>query len=514
MRERLTARAWAAPLLAALVGLAYVVLCAVAARGSSWVQDDFRWLGEARQDGLSWSVLSRDVFGSYVPAFRLMYYPIVALDGDYRAAVVAEVALAAGIAATSWRLLSGLCGPSAWIALVLAPALLSALWVPTLLWPADALHTLPYTFLTLVVLDAFVRWDRSRRRGWLALSGLAYFAALLYSNKAVVVAGGAVALCVLVLDAGRPADLARQLLARWPMWAAYVAATLAVGVMLLLGGGTYGNASTSVPDVPVDWGLIPQIVATAWGSGFAPALVGLGAPQAHFAALGAVPQDVPAADPVVVAVGQLAVVALVAVSLVRRPAAWRAWLWLALVFVAGWLVLGYARSWDGVKIGRAYRYLVDLAPLAAAAAGMAFFGVRDVAGRAPSPLGAPARPLPRALRTGLLAVLAVWLCAHLVLSAQRTQDLRAAWPGERARVWTDRAVSGLEAIRARGAQATTPVLDAPLPDYVAVSGFGGYSRTGQALETFVPGTRFGFAGQAKVAVGDDGYLVTLPPPGG
>src|SRR5215207_8358991 len=185
---------------AAYVAVAAVQLAIFAwfAARSYFTQDDFRWLAEAHYEGSS--VLGRTVFGSFAPGFRAMYFPLVAVHGSWAATVALEVALAALGAYQLWRLLALCCGPVPQHALVAVTGATSAIWIPTAIWPADALHLLPYICLSLLVLEGFIRHDATGSRRWLAASVVAYAIALLYWNKAALLPLHLALLCALILD--------------------------------------------------------------------------------------------------------------------------------------------------------------------------------------------------------------------------------------------------------------------------------------------------------------------------
>ena len=152
-------RARTAHLAAAAIIAAFTAFLGVFALRSYFFQDEFFYLRLAKEEGLTWDNLSGDVFGGFVPLFKLAFHPILGvLDVNYTAVALILVALGAITGWQMWRILVLLAGANGETLAALCFVCFSAVWIPSAIWPADGLHTLPAIVLLLASVEGYLRY--------------------------------------------------------------------------------------------------------------------------------------------------------------------------------------------------------------------------------------------------------------------------------------------------------------------------------------------------------------------
>jgi hypothetical protein len=178
--------------------------------------------------------------------------------------------------------------------------------------------------------------------------------------------------------------------------------------------------------------------------------------------------------------GQLIVIALLALSLRYKRAAWRAWLFVGIVvFTTGVLVARQRVPLFGPGIGGDLRYLVDFAWLIPVTFCFVFSRNKVLVPVRPSETTIGAIQLPRR-RLGLAVALLVVVCgAVAVATASR---LERAWPALQARHWDQHLRRGLASV-ARG-HGRPVIADAEAPFEIVSDWEDPYSRLSRVLPLY------------------------------
>jgi hypothetical protein len=365
---------------------------------------------------------------------------------------------------------------------VLALGCFTAMWIPTIIWPADGLHVLPAIVLGLLAMECYLRWVDERRDRLLVVAGLAFGLALGFYSKALLIPAYCATLRILV--AGTPRDLWRDRKA-WLVFGA-VAATYLVYV----GSGDY---SRNAPDA-VQAGRVMRVVAAAHFSGVWPGFLGIGTPTPRLGTP-ALEMPLPATPALTVVGGQLVLALLLALSLYRRPSAWRAWAFLAVAFALNALYVGLGRDFIGGAAGREYRYFLDIVPILTVALGLALLRPRG----AGEPRRIPVSPALVAVLGGGL------LCVHLGTQLAAGRDIARAFPEDKTRQFVANYRHDL-----RSLQRSVPhpsLLGGSMPGAVMTGGFTPYSEKRHYLPVLGTGVRFDVPGAQQYLVTEFGHVV-------
>jgi len=395
---------------AALFLTASTILAAILSQ-AYWYADDFLNFRAAHEMGLTWNYLSRSLFGHFVPLYQLTYYVLERVAPFNHGVVVAiTVALYFVSLCLFYRLLGLLFGHG-WLNLLLTGLFGSSiLHFPSLSWWPSGLLIFTTIPLSLLCIDSYLRFESRRRRRDLIISVLAFTAALGFYEASMVVLGVLVLLAALYfsMEPGFEGML-RSVAKRWPIWAGYLTPACALILFRTLNASFYGLGAPRPPSA----GTLIRFIGTAWGQGFVPAYLGLAYPF----------RLIFANRLLTIVLCQAAIVGVVAVSLVRRRGAWRAWIFFALPTAALLLASGWARSgMFGPGMGLYYQYLsfgpyqltlaLALAFLPITLAGAHRQPARAAVSRLPDDTSKKMEPSPaRKIRTGLIvaAVGAVYL---------------------------------------------------------------------------------------------------------
>ncbi|MEI6662904.1 MAG: hypothetical protein WCL20_01180 [Actinomycetes bacterium] len=170
--------------LAALVGAGSALLTFVVSSKSGFYHDDLTNLGEARDRGLTLKAIIHPVTEAHLmPVHRLLNWLILALGAHWwMAALFCSVMI--GIAVVLIALVVREISATASVALVVAAIIgTSMVYLRVSLWWTEAIGEFPATALTMIMILAALRWDRTRSRKALAFSGLALLLALFCFDK-------------------------------------------------------------------------------------------------------------------------------------------------------------------------------------------------------------------------------------------------------------------------------------------------------------------------------------------
>lgn len=408
---------------------------------SHFFYDDYIHFGYAQREGLSLSYLARDVMGHFAPAHRLFDWLIQAFfPVEFWPAQVFLLACFAGSALLVYLLLIEMFGTGP------GPLLLTLLYGTSLVhvevaqWWSAALHSLPAGLLTLLALYTYVRYHRTGSRRLLALSVAALAVGLLFYIKTLLVPLYLVLLRLLLLEPERPmrealTDVARE----WRTWLLYLAPiSLYLAIFL-----TQYWKPTSFPAL---W-AIAQYLQTAWARAFAPNFFGVYVKGST-------------GHEVTVSLVYLVIVALVIISVGRRQAAWRGWVFFGLTFVVSALISGLPRiDLFGPDVAYGARYYVEPTFLFAIALGAAF--LPQQAQEASHEQGRFVSPRWPAYFSWALVVAVGF---HLALAWSGAHQVMEESPGPRARPYMQNVKASLQRLERAGIEPS--LVDDALPEYV------------------------------------------------
>lgn len=398
-------------LVAAVVIAAAAAALVVVAAGGFFYQDDFLFLRQGHDASLSFSYLREGAFGHFFPGFRAIFWlqdRTFGLNHTVAVALVAVVHVLAMVAMA--RLLLLLFGPRPGTLVLLGMFSFSGLWLSGYLWWVSALQVMPAMLLTIVAIDAHVRYVVGGRRRHVLIAALAFALSLCFYEKPVQLLVLLPLLTVLAFTSTlAPRDVVRGLLRVWPMWTAFAGVLMVYAVAYLTGDffveTVHPTARTMV-----------RTVALGWHQGFVPAFFGGPVTLTQHGALG-----YPDPSRLLTIADQLVLLGLVALSVRRRPEAWRGWAFLVAAFLLNVLVIAWTRAGLlGEGVGRELKYLIDILPFAIIGVGLAVLPLR-VGPRAQAGL-TPVNLLPRISLRGsqvaLAAVVLVYLTAYGISAAR------------------------------------------------------------------------------------------------
>jgi hypothetical protein len=320
---------------------------------------------------------------------------------------------------------------------------LSTIYVSAVWWFSPALLILPALAFSIACIHAHLWWRATAARTWLVWSVVALCLGLLFYEKTVLVPVFLFLMRVFLLYERAPvARTLRAALREWRIWLLYLI-PIALYLAVVIPGG-YQAAGAIHLDA------IPLYLRTAWLEAFAPAVFGAVIPK----------RGATAWQELAVDLAQVAIFATVAVSVIRRPAAWRAWTVLGVMFVLNALVVLPRVTTYGLDIAYVTRYYTETALVVPFVLAFAFSAPRGRRDRA----GLSLRP-PR----GAAAVWAsVGFLFYLALVMVGDHDTVQASVGRHVRPWVARLQAGLD--RARHLDRHPVLLDARVPN-VVVPGF-------------------------------------------
>ncbi|MEA2459393.1 MAG: hypothetical protein QOC95_2365, partial [Thermoleophilaceae bacterium] len=393
-----------------LPGLAAVAAVAIALQGilaasSYFTGDDWLHIVLAHgHPGLpDVGYLGRVVFIHYAPGLRVGYWVLERIAPlDWAAGQAGLLVLFAGSLVLLNRIFRKLFGDRTSNLVLLLLFGTSILLVTSFLWFADGLHKLPSTFLSLLAIDAYLTYWRTRSRAALAVAVAAVSLGSLFYVKVLLVPLYLVLIRLLFLEE-RPRRALRVLWSERYAWLAF-APTLAA--YLWNYQANYAQTRGPAPSLH----LLGDYLWLNWFKGVTPALAGVEiGPQAARSGV------------LFATVAQLALVAVVAYSIHLKRSAWRAWLFWGVCFCVNAALVGLGRLGTmGVdRVGKELRYDTEMAWLLPLALGFAFFP-GTVAARPPE------RERAR-FRLPARAVVATGLVAYLVAAIATGAGISASW---------------------------------------------------------------------------------------
>lgn len=459
-----------AAILLALI-TAVLVLVYIELAGNGWVYDDNFNFVLAQHFGLSLHWLNMTIFQHWGIAYRFVFSAISDLMPiDYRWALVGMLVLLGASMYLFERIVRMLFG-GRWVSVLAATYMgLSILFIRPLQWASDGLQHLPNTFFDLLCLYAYLRFVVDQRVRWAALAAGALGVGLLFFEKPAYLLLYLPAVRVLFMsDTFQPRALARVFWEERIVWGPLLAVTgiWAIGYVSSGGAGGIAHGHVGLSDYLVFFRIL-------WAQTLAPAAANLTVPN-----LGLDTGQV-----LLAGIIQVAVLALVVVSVLRKRSAWRAWAFVAIcVAVTGVPVARSRIPQFGVGVGGDVRYIVDftwLIPLSVVFAFVAQAHVWPRPGQISRRHGAPAR---RIVVLGATALAALYAIAG-VISVRTLQD---QWAGRSGRAWETNVGLTLARFPAGGRRAV--VANAETPGFIVPEAFRPWNRFGYVVPLYRPGTQ-------------------------
>jgi hypothetical protein len=438
-REQAGAERWRRPPLwlwgAAVV--AQVLAAAALTRSAFFFLDDYVFLNQARQQSFGVGYLRGALYEHFSPISRLLdKLLVVVAPGSFVFTHCVELALYAGALLAFIVLIRTLLGNS-WGAFAFTVLFGQSVFLIRLLfwWTATA-NILPATVFSLLAIACYVGWRERRSRALAVGSVLAYGAALLDYETAMLLPLYIALISLLVLERqpGPRAWLASLWRERW-LWLVYVVMDIAALVNYY---SFYYYRKTKHPP----FGALMHFMEIALFQTFMPGVVGIQYAKASFGSH-------LFANLAAIAV----VVAAVAVTCYLRPRAWRCLLAFAIVFLVTMLPVGLNRIVHyGLRDAYVlyYQQAVQLMFLVLAA-----FAVSPRwSGRRPPAAVGRRRPSRRLLGAGAVAAAALY--AALYLSSLHAL-INTTWEASADRSYLSAYLASVK--RVKQATGREPVLD-------------------------------------------------------
>lgn len=397
-REQAGAERWRRPpaWLWGVAVVAQVLAAAALTRSAFFFLDDYVFLNQARQQSFGVRYLRGALYEHFSPISRLLdKLLVVVAPGSFVFTHCVELALYAGALLAFIVLIRTILGNS-WGAFAFTVLFGQSVFLIRLLfwWTATA-NILPATVFSLLAIACYVGWRQRRSRALALGSVLAYGAALLDYETAMLLPLYIALISLLVLERqpGPRAWLASLWRERW-LWLVYVVMDTAALVNYY---AFYYYRKTKHPP----FGALMHFMGIALFQTFMPGVVGVQYAKASFG------------SHLFVNLAAIAVVvAAVAVTCYLRPRAWRCLLAFAIVFLVTMLPVGLNRIVHyGLKDAYVlyYQQAVQLMFLVLAAFAVS---ARWSGRRTPAAVGRR-RPSRRLLGVGAAAAVALYAALYL-----------------------------------------------------------------------------------------------------
>jgi hypothetical protein len=427
--------------------------------------------------------LSQVVFIHYAPGLRLGYWGLEEFAPlDWTAGLVALLALFAGSILLFNRILARLFGDRhSNLALLLLFAT-SILLVTSFLWFADGMHKLPSTFLSLLAIDAYLTYWKTRSKAALAMSVAAVSLGSLFYVKALLVPLYLVMIRLLFLEE-RPRRALRVLWEERWTWLAFVPTGA-----IYLWNYQANYAQTRGPGPSLH--LLGNYLWLNWFKGVTPALAGVEiGPQAARSGV------------LFATVAQLTLIGIVAYSIRVKRSAWRAWLFWGVAFCVNAALVGLGRlATMGVdRVGKELRYDTEMSWLLPLALGFAFFPGTVAARRA--------APVRRRFRPPARAAVAAGLAAYLVAATATGSGISESWRRHNSDP-PKRYVTNVrhDVAMLAGDGRSLVAIDDQAPAFLIGSAERPLNRLEHLIPAIEPRLRMVVAGTRPLQVGDDGHI--------
>jgi hypothetical protein len=454
--------------LSGVIAAELVTLYAVL-NGNGWAHDDNLSLELAQRFGFSWHWLSLNLFGHWEIAHRAIFsIQNHLMPLDYRWALLAMLLLLGGAIYLFDRVLRMLIGGT-WVPLLAAAYFgLSVLLVRPLQWWSNGLEAFPTLVCDLLCLYAYLRYQSERSGRWIAISaGAMAIGLLFYEKPAYMLLYLGLLRVLLMTPALRVRDIAAAVWRERAIWFAYVGVIV---VWLIVREASGGGSIASKGSPPAsEW---VQFARVFWAQTLVPAVFGITLPASGLGTL-----------QIVTSIAlEVIVIGAVALSIRRKPTAWRAWASLAVCVVATGALVGQARLLQfGPTTGNDTRYMVDFSWLVPLMVCLAFSRRRAF-----TPSLTDLSPKLRAVPAtwGVVLATAAAVVAYPVAAIATAAKQQRAWPGHAARQWEQHVQSSLAMIVRTKAH---PVLaDGIAPWYIVEDIFAPFNQLSLIVPHYAP----------------------------
>jgi hypothetical protein len=373
-------------------------------------QDDFHDLDIAVESPFNWRYVTYIGAGHLIIGLRVVAWLMVQTS-LYNWGLAAAISLAFVAAANlaALRLLRMLFGDRPAILIPLLIYAICPLTMPDLGEWSSALESVPLQLALLMAVHAHICYVRTERLRHLAAAASWVAVGLIFFEKGLIVPLLLVGLTAGFLIVPRGfwlADVMRTLVRYWRAWVIYAALMAAYLVVLAQSLRT----STTHPRIPVSASAVATFAQGILKDSLVPGALGgpwqwLAVPGGSYAF---------AAPPFsLVWIGLLVAIVVIAISIWRRPIAWRAW-----TLVIGWValadmlpvIISRIGSFSADVLGTETRYVADAVPVLAISVGLAFWPLAADQARQPKAGGAHGHrarsaPLSLEVAAGLVAVI-------------------------------------------------------------------------------------------------------------
>jgi hypothetical protein len=455
---------------------------------SGYFRDDYVFMSLGRQGGFSETQLTRTVFGSLVPGFQFgnsllaSFHPIPRWP-----AIVIPMLLYALALFLFFRLAELLFGTRPIIVLLMAMAGLSGVLATSLVWWTAGLNSLPAVVCDLLAIDGLARHAATGKRRYLVVSVLSFAVGVsFYDASSSFVAVLVVFTALFLVEQKDWWGVMRGVARRSWLWAGY-----AVPIALnLFWRNLHPSEYTLAPFPSIGTAL--RFVGAGWAQGFIPSTLGI--------SFSGVAQGFPRW--LLVIVGQCLFFGIVAASVYRHRAAWKAWVMFGSGFAAIEILAAVGRAGDGTLFAINTVYWTAQPFVLALTLGLAFL---------PSNVGFAAandqsshRTVWKGDRTRIETLIGVAIVTVCVLGARtiwtspdRTQGaMNHAYIGNLRQTWG----------QVQGKEAHPFVWNTQVPSFVLTPLFAPYNRVettaGLLMDLRIDGTR-----GAGYLVSPDGRLI-------
>lgn len=439
--------------------------------------DDFIFLRQAKDDGLTISFLRMPLFEHFSPVHRIADWLLIHLAGpSWPVAAAVLVALTVGCTIGFAYLVLSVTRESSVVVLTTAFYALSLFFIRTSIWWTAGVHILCVTLFSIVALGGYARWHSRRSVPSLVLSLVAFELALLSHEDAMLLGLFLVLLRLLVLVPHPRSVREVYSVFRDDIWV-WVAYGL-LNLIALWNFFTWFWQRSNQPSL----GDLLHYLWLAITEGFLSTLFFM-----------KIPETMVRSPTLTGEIALAAGIVLIGVTLITRVGSWRSLLFFALTFIATALPLGLSRIEQfGVIFGTEPIYQLGPAYLFLFALAVAFSGPRRF-GTLRGSVGA--RFARSDIRIALACAAAVLFLGAYLRATELVVD-RGGWQAGPTREYFTNLRKDASALSARGIH--PEIFDQPVPSGIVLPWEAPFNRT--AINLMVP--------SIKTSVANAQYVVT------